>query len=119
MRDHRSLQLFALQIIFMCRSASEGTSLYLQWISLSSSYLACSGRLTVKCNYSLLKRQMLSNLLKQFTKEVVETNQAFGCQESLGDCSQSLAWSMLEVLETHHAPGDSAGSTVTALSLLL
>ena len=62
---------------------------------------------------------MLSNLLNQLTKEAVETNQAFGCQESLGDCSQSLAWSMLEVLETHHDPGDSAGSTVTALPLLL
>ena len=59
---------------------------------------------------------MLSNLLHQFTtKEVVETNQAFGCQEILGDCSQSLAWSMQEILEMHHDPDDRAGSAATAL----
>lgn len=37
----------------------------------------------------------------------------------LGDRNQSPAWSVLEVLETHRDPGDSAGSTFAALPLLL
>lgn len=68
----------SLPNIFMCSSAPESP----QRILLPSSYLAYTGRPTVKCNWLLLERQMLSKLLHQFTKEAVEkTNQAFGCQE--------------------------------------
>lgn len=68
----------SLPNIFMCSSAPESP----QRILLPASYLAYTGRLTVKCNWLLLERQTLSKLLHQFTKEVVEkTNQAFGCQE--------------------------------------
>lgn len=68
----------SLPNIFMCSSAPESP----QRILLPSSYLAYTGRLTVTCNWLLLERQTLSELLHQFTKEVVQkTNQAFGCQE--------------------------------------
>lgn len=54
-------------------------------ILLPSTYLACTGRLTLKCNSLLLERQILSELLHQFTKFTKEcvgkTNQAFGCRE--------------------------------------
>lgn len=44
---------------------------------------------------------------------------SFWMPGKLRDCNPSTAWSVLEVLETHRDPGDSAGSTVAALPRLL